>query len=39
MTLVAAPGALKGMVPVKLRVVARDDARVERIEESRFYSP
>jgi polyferredoxin len=39
MTLVAAPGALKGMVPVKLRVVALDDPTVERIEESRFYSP
>jgi polyferredoxin len=39
MTLAASPGALKGMVAVKLRVVALDDATVERIEESRFYSP
>ena len=39
LTLQAEPGAFKGMKPLRLRVVAADDAKVERIETSRFFAP
>ncbi|MBK8070052.1 MAG: 4Fe-4S binding protein [Rhodanobacteraceae bacterium] len=39
LTLEAEPGAFKGMVPVRLHVVAVDDPKVERYEDSRFFAP
>ena len=39
MTLEAEPGALKGMVPVRLQIVAVDDPKVERYEDTRFFAP
>jgi polyferredoxin len=39
LTLEAEPGALKGMVPVRLHVVAIDDPKVERYEDTRFFAP
>ncbi|MCP5476622.1 MAG: 4Fe-4S binding protein [Rhodanobacteraceae bacterium] len=39
LTLQAEPGAFKGMKPLRLRVVAADDGKVERIETSRFFAP
>ncbi|HWS26612.1 MAG TPA: 4Fe-4S dicluster domain-containing protein [Xanthomonadales bacterium] len=39
LTLEAEPGAIKGMVPMKLRVVAADDPLIERIETNRFFAP
>lgn len=39
LTLEADPGAIKGMVPMKLRVVAADDPLIERIETNRFFAP
>jgi polyferredoxin len=38
-TIEAEPGTFKGMVPMRLRVVADDDGAVERIETSRFFAP
>jgi polyferredoxin len=38
-TIEAEPGAFKGMVPIRLRVVADDDPTVERVETSRFFAP
>ncbi len=38
-TLMAEPGAFKGMVPMRIRVVADDDGAVERVETSRFFAP
>ena len=39
LTLEAEPGALKGMVPVRLHIVAVDDPKVERYEDTRFFAP
>ncbi|MBK9658107.1 MAG: hypothetical protein IPO66_22955 [Rhodanobacteraceae bacterium] len=39
LTLEAEPGAIKGMVPVTLRVVAADAPLIERIENNRFFAP
>ncbi len=39
LTLQAEPGAFKGMKPLRLRVTAADDPKVERIETSRFFAP
>lgn len=39
LTLQAEPGAFKGMKPLRLRVTAADDPKVERIEASRFFAP
>ena len=39
LTLQAEPGVFKGMKPLRLRVTAADDPKVERIEASRFFAP
>ncbi|MCE7930554.1 MAG: 4Fe-4S binding protein [Xanthomonadales bacterium PRO6] len=39
LTLAAKPGAVRGMVPVRLRIVASDDAAVQRLEQTRFFAP
>lgn len=39
MTLEVEPGSVKGMVPVKLKIVAADNAEVMRLEATRFFAP